>query len=243
MEFQPKHVGWGVWLQWTAASTVGFAVAATAFRAMGTLLTDTTPAWVGGLISTVVAVAGVSLPGFLHWLILRRRFARAGWWILASGVGSLVGFLIQGVGLAGADTGQGFLFISDRYVVDVAAIFAGAVAGAMQWLVLRQWVGRAGWWVLASSVSWFGATYVYVFSTRANDVHLPLGGAAAGILSGTIMGLVLVWLMRHTKQRGCKQCDIQETRANPSADRSIHEPSASQPRQRLAVDRHGGRDD
>jgi hypothetical protein len=202
VELHSKHASWGFWLQWVTASAAGFAVAATAFWAMGRLLGYTTPPWLGVLISIVVAVAGVSLPGFLHWLILRRWFARAGWWILASSVGSLVGFLILGVGLAGADTGHGFLFISDSYVVDVAAILAGAAVGAMQWSVLRQWVGRAGWWVLASSVSWFGATYVYVFSTRANNVSLPLGGAAAGVLSGAITGLVLVWLMRQTQQRG-----------------------------------------
>jgi hypothetical protein len=217
VQFQPKQVGWGLWLQWVAASAAGFAGTATAFRALGALLTDTTPAWVGGSVSTAVALAGASLPGFLHWLILRRRFARAGWWILASGVGALVGFLILGVGLAGADTGRGLLFISDRYAVDAAALCAGAVAGATQWLVLRQWVGRAGWWVLASSVSWLGATYAYVLSTRANDVRLPLVGAAAGVLSGAITASVLVWLMRHTKQNARGQCDTQKTSAGQSA--------------------------
>jgi hypothetical protein len=150
----------------------------------------------GALISCVTVVAGVSLPGVLHWLILRRWFPRAGWWILASGAGSLAGFFILGVGIAGADTGQGFLFIGERYVFDAAAALAGSVVGAAQWFVLRQWVARAGWWIFASSVSWLGATNVYAFLTRANDFRLTLGGAAAGLLSGAIMGLVLVWLMR-----------------------------------------------
>jgi hypothetical protein len=209
-ESRLEHAGWGLWLQWVAASTAGFAVASAAFWGMGWVLTTKAsstpaPALVGALISCATVLAGVSLPGFLHWLILRRSFARAGWWILASGMGSLVGFLILGVGIAGADTAQGFLFISERFVFDAAAVLAGAMVGAMQWLALRQWVGRAGWWVLASSISWLGATDVYAFLTRANDVQLTLGGAASGILSGAIMGSLLVWLMRNSpKQSGCK---------------------------------------
>jgi hypothetical protein len=200
VEFQSKPIGWALWLQWVAASTAGFAVAATAFGALGTWLTDITPAFLRALTYCGTFGVGASLPGFLHWLILRRWFARAGWWILASGVGSILGFVVLGWGVAVGDTGGGI--VREWIVPNLAFSAAGAVVGTMQWLVLRRWVSCSGWWVLASIVSWVGATYVYASLTRANDVYLPLGGAAAGIVSGAIMGLVLLWLMRHTQQKG-----------------------------------------
>ena len=48
---------------------------------------------------------------------------------------------------------------------------AGSATGTIQWLVLRRWVSRSGWWVLASIVSWVGVTYVYASLTRANAMH------------------------------------------------------------------------
>jgi hypothetical protein len=110
-----------------------------------------------------------ALPAFLHWLILRRLFARAGWWIPASVVGSFLGYIPLGVGIAGADTGQGFLFISERYVFGVGCAVAGAVAGTLQRLILRRWVSRAGWWVLASSISWVAAALMFGYLTRGAD--------------------------------------------------------------------------
>src|SRR4029077_17181868 len=128
-----------------------------------------------------------TLPGFLHWLILRRWFPRAGWWVLASGAGTLLGYLAMGWGLGVADT-QGETAFA-RFAVPASMVIAGAVLGTLQWLVLRGWVLRAGWWVLASSVSWTAAEYAYLMLTRGSDVHLVLGAAVSGALSGAIMGL------------------------------------------------------
>jgi hypothetical protein len=103
---------------------------------------------------------------------------------------------VLGWGIAAADTGGGI--VDEIVVPNLAFAGAGAVVGVSQWLVLRRWVSRAGWWILASSISWLGATYVYVSLTRANDVNVPFGGAVSGALSGAIMGLVFVWLLRNT---------------------------------------------
>jgi hypothetical protein len=78
----------------------------------------------------------------------------------------------------------------------VAFAFAGALAGTIQWIILRRWFPRAGWWVLISSVSWAAAGLAYVLLTRGNDVGIPIGGAVSGALSGGITGLGVVWLLR-----------------------------------------------
>src|SRR3954447_23934893 len=93
-----KQVAWGFWLRWVAATTVGFA--------LGSAVVGRAQAGVEALLRipvlsvisanlrdwsyTALFVAEMTLPGFLQWLILRRWCSRAGWWVLASGVGLLL---------------------------------------------------------------------------------------------------------------------------------------------------------
>jgi hypothetical protein len=198
MTIARKRAGWGFWLRWVAASTVGFALGATAIGTVGRMISDETPAFIGASVLPVTVVVVAALPGFLHWLILRRWFPRAGWWVVASGVGSLLAYVVTGWGLGVADTRGETTFA--RFAVPASLAVAGAAVGTLQWVVLRRWVSRAGRWVPASSISWVLATFLYMSLTRGNDVHLTLGGAASGALSGAITGLVLVGLMR--KGRG-----------------------------------------
>jgi hypothetical protein len=193
-----SKAGAGFWLLWIAASTVGFALGSTAFQYAGKLTTDAAP----GVIALAVAIGlyplVATLPGFLHWLILRRWFPCAGWWILASGAGTLLGYLAMGLGLGVADTKGETAFA--RLAVPASMVVAGGVVGALQWFVLRRWVSRAGWWVLASSLSWFAAEFAYLQLTRANEGNLLWGAAASGTISGAITGLTLVGLMRNTRK-------------------------------------------
>jgi hypothetical protein len=194
-----KQAGWGFWLLWVAASTVGFALGSTAHRNAGKLVTDATPAVIALTVTIGLYPLIATLPGFLHWLILRRWFPHAGWWVLASGAGSLLGYFVTGWGLGVADT-QGETTFA-RFAVPASMAVAGAAVGTLQWVVLRRWVSRAGWWVLASSISWVVAEYAYLKLTQASDVHLLLGAAVSGALSGAITGLTLVGLMRNGGQR------------------------------------------
>jgi hypothetical protein len=200
-----RQAGLGLWILWVTASSAGFALGATAVRSFGAVIALGTAPFIAAAMAPTLFVVVATLPGFLHWLILRRWFSRAGWWVLASGAGSLMGYLPLGWGIAVADThgdqvGVWFFALPMWVVLLVSIAVAGALAGAVQWLVLRLWVTRAGWWVLASTISWVAATYLYAHITRANDVYLPLGGAVSGALSGAITGVALVALMRNTRK-------------------------------------------
>ena len=194
---ESKHAGWGFWILWVAGSTVGFALGSTAKQYAGTLMGDASPAVIVLTVSIGLYPLVATLPGFLHWLVLRRWFPQAGWWVLASGAGSLLGYLPMGWGLGVGDT-QGETAFA-RFAIPASMAVAGAVVGTLQWLVLRRWVSRAGWWVSASSVSWVAAESAYLNLTRAGDVHLISGAAVSGALSGAIMGLTLVGLMRNRR--------------------------------------------
>jgi hypothetical protein len=170
----------------------------TAHRNAGKLLTDATPAVIATIVTIGLYPLIATLPGFLHWLILRQWFPHAGWWVLASGAGSLLGYYVMGWGLGVADTQEGTTFA--RFAVPASMAVAGAAVGTLQWVVLRRWVSRAGWWVLASSISWVAAEYAYLKLSRAGDVQLLWGAVVSGTLSGAITGLTLVGLMRNNRK-------------------------------------------
>jgi hypothetical protein len=143
MTLTRNQVSWEFLLLWVAASTVGFALGATADALAGTVLTDATPAAIALLVNIGLYPLVATRPGFLHGLVLRPWVARAGWWVLASGVGALLAYIPMGWGLAVADT-QGEPAFA-RFAAPASMAVAGAVLGALQWLVLRRWVWSAGW--------------------------------------------------------------------------------------------------
>ena len=102
---------------------------------------------------------------------------RAGWWVLASLSAVLcVAALVAAV--PAFDPGLG-------------VAFGGSVLGLLQWLVMRQHVARAGWWVLASTVGWVAGGFL----SGAFEPGVA-GWATIGIVYGAISGAVLVWLLR-----------------------------------------------
>ncbi len=79
----PLAAGWGFWLAWVLAGTVGWAVSGRVI-AVGSYRDIIVAGYTG------VAAGGIVV-GVLQWLVLRRQVARAGWWVLASTVGWVVG--------------------------------------------------------------------------------------------------------------------------------------------------------
>ena len=96
-------------LPWVALSIVGFAI--------GKLVTDLVGQAVPEPLGVVLggAVIGLSA-GMAQWLILRRRFPQAGWWIGANGLGWAAGWSLISAA-EGSD-------------VSVAMIYAVGAAGA-----------------------------------------------------------------------------------------------------------------
>jgi hypothetical protein len=171
---KPAHLEWGFWLLWVLASTVGLYSGGIVGFIGGYAVEAILPNYVG-----VALLAGVGAGvGICQWLVLRRRVSRAGWWVLASILGlAVAAFVSTAVALAG-----GYSAISENLVVGVG----GAMAGIMQWFVLRRRVSRAGWWVLASTVGWA------VSAAVLGPAKVPGGGVGLG----AVTGLALIWLLR-----------------------------------------------
>ena len=185
------QVGWGFWLWWVLASSVGLAVSVVGVLFVFAALVIGAgeafePSVVFGYVLLAVggAVMGASV-GIAQWLVLRRQVSWAGRWVLASTVGMAVGQVLSGA----VSVGEGYVMF-------------GASVGIAQWLVLRRRVSQAGWWVLASTMCFAVFLAVAFDLSGALDIDTALLGAVIGALLailfdyGAITGGVMVWLLR-----------------------------------------------
>ena len=116
--------------QWIGTTVLGLGV----IHAVGDGLPDPIA------IPTVQAIGGIVL-GIMQWLLLRREFSRAGWWVLASIAGWLIG-LSLGLAIADAIGLMGLAWtptvgITQHGVVGVVTgIVSGLMTGgALVWLL------------------------------------------------------------------------------------------------------------
>jgi len=114
---------------WGLTSTLGFASAMGALEAGGA-----GENYVAATV-TMGSILGI-VSGFLQWLILRRRVAHAGWWLVASCLGSLIGFSDFGFVVALGEAGKWTQAILTFGLVFGAGY--GAITGAMLIWLLRQ---------------------------------------------------------------------------------------------------------
>jgi hypothetical protein len=186
-------VGWGLWLQWSAVTAIGWAAgeAVASFVPEDTILLGTVHSAVIGLIL-----------GIMQWLILRRHLEGAGRWVLATLIGSAVG---GAVGLAAS-------FAAGATVIQPWALLPFGIAlGVCQWLVLRTQFPGSGWWTLAyalglplSFVIGLVVSFTVGFEWEDVDVifrvvSLTFFGAVAGAVFGMLSGGLLVWFLRHPR--------------------------------------------
>ena len=219
-----RTVGWGFWLWWVLASTVGWLIGPNLGVTLSRLDVSAVPARMGagpafdesvymvimyaGMLN--VALLGGAVLALLQWLMLRRQLKRAGWWVVATGGGWVIGGIIVGVPgsylvFSGIDASLNAttalnLFVSLFLLLARFQVFHGAVLGVCQWLVVRGQVARAGWWVAGSTAAWAaGAAMPWIWVP--NPIGL-LNEVLGGIAYGAVSGIVLVWLLRRRADGG-----------------------------------------
>jgi hypothetical protein len=166
-------------LQWVGAVVSGWAIG---FFACEWLEEFLSTAFVDGLvIGTAVGIA--------QGIVLRKRIAPAGWWIVVSIVGFGIGKLVSdqiGQALPGP-VGM---------VLGGAAI--GLSAGVAQWLILSRRYSHAGLWIGANVVGW-AAAWSLISLADGSELSVAvtyLVGAAGAALVGVITGIALIGLTR-----------------------------------------------
>lgn len=174
-------------LLWVLASAIGFG----AGGRLGVSLSPTNDIIVTGYLAVTTSLIFV---GLLQWLVLRRQIANTGRWVATSfGTVAIVGIIGFGVGLINRDVGW------------VLGVIVGWIAhGVLQWLVLRDTVAKAGWWVVGNMLSLLVAIPVVGVVTWALGASSDsaVGGfirwLAFGAAYGVVTATTLSW---HVRQR------------------------------------------
>lgn len=196
MNTERTTVGWGFWLAWVLASVMGFIMGALLgwSVAYGLFDRDAYDATIGLTVGIVMGATA----GFLQWVVLREKVARAGGWVLASTLGFAIAF-----GTIGAtDIGE----TNENYVMAgiLFAVVFGVAGGVSQWLVLRRaGLARAGLWVPVSIFGSLVATIGFPLSSAIGATgNYGLSAIVLGLLLGAglgaIPGAALVWLLRES---------------------------------------------
>jgi len=170
-----RRPGWRLWFLWLMAGFIGWGWPMDVGSFGEGPFLAILPALPAVNIPRYVSVAtGAAAVGVLQWLILRRYLPGPARWLVASLGAAALGFLVVLV-LGAVNTDSGLATGVGLY---------GTLAGTLQWLVLRQHVGRAGWWVLANTVGWLVAIPV-------GDLAGPPGWAIYSAVTGTALVLLL----------------------------------------------------
>ncbi|QZZ22868.1 hypothetical protein J5X98_11270 [Leptothermofonsia sichuanensis E412] len=205
-----RQDSWTLWEWWVLATVVGglagIGIAGVASLIAGYLGTISTVT----LLHLVGALEGLAL-GFTQWLVLRRYVKHVGWWVVATGIGAVIAWLV------GLQVSVMLTLIFFDGVVTEATPFAllkavfflgawvGAVLGLAQWFVLRTHVRKGITWVFANALAWgLGLLVAFLGATLTRPGEFTLKttligvatGATTGVVVGAITGIVLVWLLK-----------------------------------------------
>ena len=130
--------------------------------------------------AVVGGAVGGGFSGMSQWLVLRRLIGKANGWVALTITAWALGWALWAAAVAWSSSPNAILS-------SMALLAGGAISGLGQWLVLRQSVRRAGWWVLATALGW-GVP----LSLRPAGIASmsPFRGAMVGVATGTTLVLL-----------------------------------------------------
>lgn len=193
-----RKVGWGFAVLWVLAGIAGSFTGAALSLGVGMVVTaagipeDQVHPVAFGLVNGLAF--GLAFGG-AQWLLLRRRLDRADRWAPASILGWLAVFLIVHTliePLAQSNDAVGSL---------PAALVGGAIVGALlglpQWFVLRDQLGKAGWWVAIQALALGLGISLAIALTGLAIVSAGFVSLMVSlIVFQALAGMGMVWLLR-----------------------------------------------
>lgn len=201
---------WNYWLAWISVNamawTVGFGLAQIYARLLypndsfvQRILEEVNYIWTRPLESPPgSANFGVLLGaavGLGQWYVLRRRFdIKLLWWLVATMFGFALHGLLLGldVNLLGTDQTALTEELTQVQALRSVGILCTSVVlvGVPQWLVLRQYLPKAGWWILASTLGLLLAS-----PDRSGGTGSLVGWIAVSLGAGAVYGIVTAFFL------------------------------------------------
>jgi len=180
LQVRLRQAEWRLILGWVVATTVGWLIGFAVCEAFSAFLKSLSGD--GAIIGTGIGIA--------QWLVLRRQFNGARWWILASIIGFGIGKVLgdQVAVAAGGPIG-----------IALGGATIGLAAGLLQAAVLLRQVAAPAWWVVASTFGW-AVGWMIISAVGETTEPPPIGvyviGAVGAVVAGVFTGLFLVRLLR-----------------------------------------------
>ena len=190
----------GFWLLWSLVSFSGLFVDRILFRGteVAPSIITLMESWIGteGVQQRVFEVLTAGLLGLIdglllglfQWIAIKRKLIAARIWILATSLGFALGFITFWSLI--------ILFVPDRSVLGgpgewgfgmglLDGILTGTTLGFAQWLVLRNKVAKAEWWVPTTIV---GMVVAWLVRWYINPIT---SFAVLGVISGIVLTILL----------------------------------------------------
>ncbi|MDZ8023381.1 MAG: protein kinase [Nostoc sp. DcaGUA01] len=178
------------WVRWVLANIISGTLVSMVLYFSGEANPNVGVLWfIGSLLAALV--------GTMQWLVLRQKVYQAASWILGTTAGFAVGAVVSYAVTYNWSE-------NNRHAI--AFLGAIIVASVGQWLVLRQHVHKAGWWMLTTPISFTVGLFVMVLAIgflgsvlgySANIYTLVFVIAVLDAVFGALTGVVLVRLLRH----------------------------------------------
>ena len=181
-----KKSSWLFLLLWVLATVIGAGLGFTSGLYLGNRLPASPILPVIILAFFLVNFAGIAAT-CLQWVVLSIFIKRSFAWLVTG----LIGWCFPFAAILLL-----FVHITGQSADLIAA--GGLTAGFLQWLIMRKWVPRAGWWILANTIGW---TLVVVLLSRPAPFQLPSSWGYWSMLPlpffpGVITGITMILLMR-----------------------------------------------
>lgn len=184
-----KKSGWLFFLFWIIATVTGAALGFVTSLYIGNRLPASPTAPVLILAFFLVNFAGIFATCF-QWAVLGIFIKRSIAWLVTGLIGWCFPF-------------AAILILFVRITGQSADLIAagGLTAGFLQWLTMRKWVPRAGWWILANTIGW---SLVVVLLSRPTPFQLPTSWGYWSMLllpffPGVITGVTMMLLMKSAR--------------------------------------------
>lgn len=184
---------WGLWQRWILVTSIAEILGLTIVGIVSMTLSRVSH--IQGSFTLIGTLEGIIL-GFSQWLVLRHYIHHSNRWIIATVIGGLFAWFtgltisaLMALVYAGvAEPTKTLDFFRGLFLLGAGL---GTVLGFCQWLVIKNQIRRAIWWIFANAIAWAFGLIIAYFGAGLMEASFSLRTALSTVATGTAMGAVI----------------------------------------------------